>query len=67
MMIDMFRAKNKKRVTLILREEKTNNKIAKVKFSKQESAMLREIADLTGRELEDIIGYALEAAVRDLK
>lgn len=67
MMIDMFRANHKKRVTLILREEKTNNKIAKVKFSKQESAMLRELADLTGRELEDIIGYALEAAVRDLK
>jgi hypothetical protein len=67
MMIDMFCANHKKRVTLILREEKTNNKIAKVKFSKQESAMLRELADLTGRELEDIIGYALEAAVRDLK
>jgi hypothetical protein len=57
----------RKRVTLILREEKSNKKIAKVKFSKEESAMMREIADQTGRELEELIGLGLEIAIRELR
>lgn len=57
----------RKRVTLILREEKTDKKIAKIKFSKEESAMMREIAETTGRDLEELIGLGLEIAVRELR
>lgn len=56
-----------KRLTVIIRQEKDDKKIAKIKFSKQESEMLRELANMTGMQLENIIRSALEVAIKDLR
>lgn len=57
----------RKRLTVIIRQEKDDKKIAKIKFSKQESEMLTELANITGIQIEDIIRSALEVVIKDLR
>jgi len=63
----MYKLFRSDKIKVTLRQESNNKKIAKVKFSKEESAMIREVSCMTGRTIEELIGYALEAAVRDTK
>ena len=65
--MQMFKLFRSDKIKVTLRQESDNKKIAKVKFSKEESAMIRELSVATGRTIEEIISYALEAAVRDIR
>ena len=52
----MFR----KRITVILRSDKNNKKLAKIKFSKEETILINTLSNTLGMTPEEVIRYAIK-------
>lgn len=55
--LSMFR----KRMTVILRSDKHNKKLAKIKFSKQETILIHTLCNTLGMTPEEVIHYAIKS------
>lgn len=59
--LNMFSSKLK----VILRSDKDNKKLAKIKFSKEETILLNAVSTVYGMTIEEIVRSSINLAVSD--
>jgi len=53
------------RLKVILRSDKDNKKLAKIKFSKEETILLNAVSTVYGMTIEEIVRSSINLAVSD--